>query len=65
MAKVAKMGERTLAERQWQERKREVAREKPEHGGRVARQDTLQHGAGKEAATNLCAIGEDDRENID
>ena len=33
--------------------KRKVAREKPEHVGRVARQDTSELGAGKEA-TNTC-----------
>ena len=30
---------------------RRVARERPEHVGRVARQDTSQHGAGKEERT--------------
>ena len=58
MAKVAKVGERThgrkAVARKEAKGKREVAREKPEQVGRVARQDTLQHGAGKEAATN-CA----------
>ena len=34
--------------------KRKVAREKPEHVGRAARQDTLQPGARMEA-TNICA----------
>ena len=45
--------------------KRKVAREKPEHVGRVARQDTLEPGAGKEATSILYAIDADDSENIE
>ena len=61
--------EELVAEKQWQERKqkgkRKVAREKAEHIGRVARLDTLQPGARKEATTILYAIDEDDSENIE
>ena len=54
VAKVADMGRKNpVAEGQWQEAngKRKVAREKPEHVGRVARQDTLQRVVEKEATT--------------
>ena len=56
VAKVTTMGGRTLgrrvAARKGAKGKRKVAREKPEHVGRVARQDTLQRGVIKKATTN-------------
>ena len=57
VAKVAKTvgrinGRKSVA-RKGAKGKRKVAREKPERVGRVARQNTLQHGAGKEA-THIC-----------
>ena len=56
-AKVARMEGRThgrkAAARKEAKGKRKVAREKQERVGRVARQDTLQFGAGKEE-TKIC-----------
>ena len=53
-SKGSKGGRKELvAERQWQERRRKVAKERRGHVGRAARQDTLQLGAGKEA-TRIC-----------
>ena len=57
VAKVARMEERTLgrraAARKEAKGKRKVTRENPRRVGRVARQDTLQLGAGKEE-TRTC-----------
>ena len=57
VAKVAKMEgrthERKAMARKEAKGKRRVAREKPEHVGRVARHDTLQPGARQEA-TAIC-----------
>ena len=54
VAKVAKMEERIhgrmAVARKEAKVKRKVAREKPEHVGRVARQATMQRGVEKEAA---------------
>ena len=54
MAKAARMEERTpdrkAVARKEAKGKRKVARERPEHVGRVARQDILQLGAGKNIA---------------
>ena len=58
-------GKNPKAEGQWQERKlraAKVAREKPEHVGRVA---TLHRGVEKEATTNVYAIEEDDSETVE
>ena len=56
VAKVATMGgrahDRRVAARKGAKGKRKVAREKLEHVGRVARQDTLQRGVIKKATTN-------------
>ena len=54
--------DRRAVERKAARGKREVAREKPQKIGRAARQDTLPRGVEKET---LCAIDEDDSENVE
>ena len=66
---MTKMGRRThvrrAVARKEAKSKRKVAREKPEHVGRVARQDTLQRGVEKVATKKLYAIDDDDSEDVD